>query len=88
MNGYLKWIDFCWQSAIAPQLSLRTKASSPILTNLNPKDLPKALQKNPVLLPDPDLVQKSEFIQPLPPEVAQQYQDLWIQMRRSVILNP
>jgi putative spermidine/putrescine transport system substrate-binding protein len=83
-----KWIDFCWQSAIAPQLSLRTKASSPILTNLNPKDLPKALQKNPVLLPDPDLVQKSEFIQPLPPEVAQQYQDLWIQMRRSVILNP
>lgn len=83
-NLLSKWIDFCWQPAIAPQLSLRTKAASPMLSNLNKQDLPKALQENSLLLPEADTFQKSEFIQPLPPEVAQQYQDLWVEIRRSV----
>ena len=80
-----QWIDFCWQPAIVPQLSLRTKAGSPMLSNLNPQDLPKPLRNNPLLLPEPDILQNSEFIQPLPSEVAQQYQDLWLEIRRSSI---
>ncbi len=86
-NLLSQWIDFCWKPAIVPQLSLRTKAASPMLSNLNKQDLPKALQKNPLLLPEPDILQKSEFIQPLPPEVAQQYQDLWVEIRRSTTVD-
>jgi putative spermidine/putrescine transport system substrate-binding protein len=87
-NRLSQWIDFCWKPAIVPQLSLKTKAASPMLSNLNKQNLPKALQKNSLLLPEPDILQKSEFIQPLPPEVAQQYQDLWLEIRRSAIRDP
>ena len=84
-NLLSEWIDFCWQPAIVPQLSLRTKAASPMLSNLNQKDLPKTLQNNPLLLPAPELLEKSEFLQPLPPEVAQQYEELWLEIRRSLM---
>lgn len=77
-----QWIDFCWEPEILEQISLRTKAVSPLLApqQLN---LPKELQNNPVLFPAADIFAKSEFIQPLPLEVAQEYQNLWWEIRRS-----
>lgn len=81
-----QWIDFCWEPSIMQQISLRTKAASPML-NHHQSDLPKELQKNPLLLPEADILEKSEFIQPLPPESAQQYQDLWVEIRRSAVVS-
>jgi putative spermidine/putrescine transport system substrate-binding protein len=52
------------------------------MLNHHQSDLPKGLQKNPLLLPEADILEKSEFIQPLPPEAAQKYQDLWVEIRR------
>ena len=81
-----QWIDFCWERAIVEQISLRTKAVSPML-NQNQPNLPKGLQNNSLLnallLPEADILEKSEFMQPLPPEVTQKYQDLWVEIRRS-----
>ncbi len=79
-----QWIDFCWEPSIMQQISLRTRAASPML-NHERADLPKELQKNPLLLPEADILEKSEFIQVLSPETAQQYQDLWVEIRRSTL---
>ncbi len=81
-----QWIDFCWEPSITEQISLRTRAASPML-NHHQSDLPKKLQENPILLPEAALLEKSEFIQPLPPESAQQYQDLWVEIRHSTVVN-
>jgi putative spermidine/putrescine transport system substrate-binding protein len=81
-----EWINFCWEPSNVEQISLRTKAVSPML-NQNQPNLPKGLQNNSLfnalLLPEADILEKSEFMQPLPPKVAQQYQDLWLEIRRS-----
>ncbi len=79
-----QWIDFCWEPSIMQQISLRTRAASPML-NHERADLPKELQKNPLLLPEAELLEKSEFIQVLSPETTQQYQDLWVEIRRSTL---
>jgi putative spermidine/putrescine transport system substrate-binding protein len=44
-------------------------------------NLPKDLQRNPLLLPDALVLDKSEFIEPLSKEVFEQYQKLWKEIR-------
>ncbi|MGC9505463.1 extracellular solute-binding protein [Baaleninema sp.] len=78
-----RWIDFCWDARIARQLSLLTLAASPALLSENRAELPEALQNNPVLLPEAESLQRSEFIEPLTDEEAiAQYRALWRQIRR------
>jgi len=72
-----QWIDFCLQKDKAGQFSLLAKASSPLLSELNPADLPQALQDNPILLPDRAILEASEFLLPLPAATVAQYQSLW-----------
>jgi len=72
-----RWIDFCWQLPQAKQISILTNASSPIVVNQSRE----AIRNNSLLSPDRELLEKSEFIYPLPESSAKQYQDFWQEMR-------
>lgn len=75
-----QWIDFCWQPQAAREISILSNAISPIITSMA-ANLPKDLQKNPLLLPDSSVLDKSEFLEPLPKDVFEQYQKLWKEIR-------
>ena len=78
-----KWINFCWTPEIAPQLSLLSDAASPILTALDAATFPKELQKNPLLVPNAEqLLDRSEFLEPLPTATVESYRSLWERLRR------
>lgn len=76
-----EWIDYCWRSQAAKQISLFTKGISPILSALKPAEIPQDLQDN-IFLTSPTLnSDKSEFLLPLTPETERQYRDLWLEIR-------
>jgi putative spermidine/putrescine transport system substrate-binding protein len=78
-----RWIDFCWESKAAKQISLFTDGLSPLLLAMKPTDLPQDLQDN-VLLNSAILKsEQSEFLLSQTPETMQQYQDLWLKIRQS-----
>jgi putative spermidine/putrescine transport system substrate-binding protein len=70
-----QWIDFCWLPHTAKQISLLTDASSPILTNLTASDFQEQLSQ--LLIVNQEVLDKSEFLLPLPPETIQQYESLF-----------
>ena len=70
-----QWIDFCWQPQIAQQISLLSKATSPIPLTLKPAAIRQGLQS--LLLLNPQIFQRSEFLLPLPKATMQEYQSLW-----------
>lgn len=78
-----EWIDFCWQKSLASEFSLISKGASPILETMERSQFPKDLQNNSLLLPDAKVIEKSEFLDPLPPEVAEQYEKLWQEIRQG-----
>lgn len=78
-----QWIDFCWQSKSASLIALFTSASSPILLEMDELDLPKDLRNNPLLRPNPQMLERSDFLFPLPQEILEEYQALWVEMRES-----
>ncbi|MEG3991584.1 extracellular solute-binding protein [Microcoleus sp. S28C3] len=79
-----KWIDFCLQPRIAPQLSLLAKASSPIIVGMKPEDLPEAVRTNSVLLPDAKILAASEFLLPFGDAGISLYRSLWQENRQVV----
>ncbi|WP_191759988.1 extracellular solute-binding protein [Komarekiella delphini-convector] len=81
-----QWIDFCWQSDIARQISLLTKSNSPISTNIVASDIQKPLRS--LLGSDVydglrlrEVFDKSEFLLPLSPAAAKQYESLFIKIK-------
>jgi len=79
-----KWINFCWQSKAAQQISLFTNGTSPIFLGTSPENLPKNL-KNDVFLTSKVLnSDKSEFLLPLSKETAKQYESLWVKTRQVI----
>jgi len=76
-----QWIDFCWRQQSAIDISLLSHAASPILVTLNPATLPDSLRKSSVLLPEPSILEASEFLYPLPQEAIEQYLELWQEIR-------
>ncbi|HEY9807597.1 MAG TPA: hypothetical protein V6D04_13585, partial [Candidatus Obscuribacterales bacterium] len=76
-----QWLDFCLQPQTAVQLSLLSQAASPTLLNLDRTTLPKALQKQPILLPEASVIQKSDFLSPLSEKAIAEYQALWLAVR-------
>lgn len=76
-----QWINFCWQPQIAEQISIQSKATSPIPLKLNSSDIQKPLQS--LLLSEPEIFQRSEFLLPLTEATMQQYQSLWQKIRTS-----
>ncbi len=78
----MRWIDFCWQAQTARDLSLLSGGTSPAIGTTATTDLPPALRENPVLLPDPQVFDRSEFLSPLSDATLNQYLALWQEMRR------
>ena len=79
-----KWINFCWQSKAAQQISLFTNGTSPIFLATSPENLPKNL-KNDVFLHSKVLnSNQSEFLLPLSKETAKQYESLWLKTRQVI----
>ncbi|MEG3924726.1 MULTISPECIES: extracellular solute-binding protein [unclassified Microcoleus] len=79
-----KWIDFCLQPGVAPQLSLLAKASSPIIVGMKPEDLPEAVRTNSVLLPDAKILAASDFLLPFGDAGISLYRSLWQETRQVV----
>lgn len=77
------WIDFCWQTRIANQITQLSQATSPITLTLPPEQLPSELQHQALLLPDRTIWQASEFLQPLSKSAIQQYQTVWETVRQA-----
>ena len=77
-----EWINYCWETETAKQISLLTAGISPMLFALKPEEIPAELQddgsNSEILKSD-----RSEFLLPLTPETEQQYQDLWLEIRQS-----
>jgi len=78
-----EWIDYCWESQGAKQISLFTNGISPILSTLPSAEIPADLQENVFLNSAILKSDKSEFLLPLNPKTAQQYRDLWLKIRSS-----
>ncbi|NEQ61074.1 MAG: extracellular solute-binding protein [Moorea sp. SIO4A1] len=78
-----EWIQFCWQSKSAKEISLLTNAASPILVNMPRNTLPQDIQSNPLLLPEAAILDKCEFLHPLPESTQKQYESLWKEMRST-----
>ena len=79
-----EWIQFFWESSIATQLALLSSGASPVL--LSPplkKELPLALVNDALLMPSDDIMDKSEFLEPLPDQAIALYQEYWEKMRQS-----
>lgn len=79
-----EWINFCWQSKPASEISIFTDAASPIILQEKPEQLPSDIRKNPLLLVNREILEKSEFIEPLEPAIVKQYLDLWKAVRVQV----
>ncbi len=78
-----KWLNFCWESQSAQQISLFTSGSSPMLRTIDKEKLPAALSNNPLALPKESIWQQSEFLLPLSTKTTQQYEFLWQEIREN-----
>lgn len=74
-----EWIDFCLSPGIAKQISLLTKTNSPIPTNITASDFQESLRS--LLLVNSEVLEKSEFLLPLPQSVADQYESLFAKIK-------
>lgn len=77
-----KWIDYCWETKIAKQIALLTKANSPIstdITKIAASEVPKPLQN--LLLVNPEIFNKSEFLTPLSKTTSEQYDSFFEKMK-------
>lgn len=78
-----EWINYCWGTQAAKQISLFTAGISPMLLTLKPEEMPTDLKDNNLI--DSEILNsaRSEFLFPLAPKTEQQYRDLWLEVRRS-----
>ncbi|OUL35797.1 polyamine ABC transporter substrate-binding protein [Nostoc sp. T09] len=74
-----QWIDFCWQPAIAKQISLLSKTNSPISTNIVASDIQESFRN--LLLSNREVFDKSEFLLPLSPLAIKQYESLFSKIK-------
>jgi putative spermidine/putrescine transport system substrate-binding protein len=74
-----QWIDFCWQPSTAKQISVLTKSNSPISTNIAASDIQEPVRS--LLQSDREVLDKSEFLLPLPPSAIKQYESLFAKMK-------
>lgn len=76
-----QWIQFSWQPEVADRLTVLSRVTSPALWATAPAQAPADLQQNPVLLPPSEVLQRSEFLQPLAESTLNQYRNLWGKLR-------
>jgi putative spermidine/putrescine transport system substrate-binding protein len=78
-----EWINFCWQSKPASQISLFTHAISPALLSMKPTEFPQDLQNNLFFNSVIEIVDRSDFLLPFPEQTWQQYDSLWKEIRTT-----
>ncbi len=76
-----KWINFSWEPTVANQISILSRATSPIVLTEDRQTLPVDIRNNPLLLPDAKTLAASEFLLPLPQATVDQYQAIWEKLR-------
>lgn len=79
----IEWINFLWQPKIARQIAVRTKTHSPIPVKIEPSEIQEPLRNS--LIVSQDILDRSEFLLPLPDEVEKQYIDLFEKIKKSQI---
>ncbi|MGQ4648774.1 extracellular solute-binding protein [Lyngbya aestuarii] len=77
-----QWIDFCWKPQQAREISLLSMAASPMFPEFNPGEIER------LLVPRGDVLENSEFLEPLPPSTVEQYQQLWLKIRHCTSYSP
>ncbi len=76
-----RWIDFCWQPQSAKEISVLSNGVSPMFAGISAENLPQDLPKNRLLLLNSSVLDKSEFLKPLPKDLSKEYETLWSQIR-------
>jgi len=76
-----KWIDFCWQSEIAKQITLKTRTNSPIFPEIVAADIQEPIRS--LLQTNRQIFNKSEFLLALPTATANQYESLFAKIKTS-----
>ncbi|MBD2212879.1 extracellular solute-binding protein [Nostoc linckia FACHB-104] len=75
------WIDFCLQPAIAKQIAILTKTNSPTATNIAASDIQEPLLN--LLVNNPAVFDKSEFLLPLSDSATKQYETLFTKIKQG-----
>ncbi|BAZ13611.1 family 1 extracellular solute-binding protein [Calothrix sp. NIES-4071] len=74
-----EWINFLWQEKTARQIAIRTKTHSPIPVKIERAEIQGPLRNS--LLVSQNILDKSDFILPLPVEVENEYISLFEKMK-------
>jgi putative spermidine/putrescine transport system substrate-binding protein len=82
-----QWMDYCLQPKVSNQISLLTASPSPLLTSMNSGEILPDIQKNLLILPPKNILDKSEFIYPLSAVSKAQYDRQWQAIRQTKIAD-
>ncbi len=83
-----QWLDYCLRSQVSSQISLFTNGAAPLLTSMNPSQIPSNVRANSLILPAKDILDKSEFIYPLSAKSQLQFDRQWQEIRdQKVAIN-
>ncbi|MEM7717167.1 MAG: extracellular solute-binding protein [Cyanobacteria bacterium P01_A01_bin.68] len=80
-NLFYEWINFCWKPDIAKQIAIITRTNSPISSDISVEDISEPLQK--VLQDNSEILDKSEFLQPLSPQISEKYDSFFKKMKQG-----
>lgn len=75
------WIEYCWQPETAEQIARLTQGGSPILFAHPPASPPNSTAQRLFWGTNADLIDRSEFLEPLSAQADQQYESLWKAIR-------
>ncbi|MGB0563248.1 MAG: extracellular solute-binding protein [Spirulinaceae cyanobacterium] len=78
-----QWIDFCWQPRAAQRISRFTDGISPLL-DLTAAQQVMGQSQNPLLPAGEEILNRSEFLEPLPSATRKQYDTVWRRVRSAL----
>lgn len=77
------WLDFCWQPQTISSLARFSGAPSPLVQTAIASNLPEDVRQNPLLLPPSQIIERSEFLEPLSDAAVTAYRSHWVEMRQG-----
>jgi putative spermidine/putrescine transport system substrate-binding protein len=80
-----QWIDYSLQPQSSNQISLFTPGTAPLLTSTKPSEILPDIQRNPLISPPKNILDKSEFLYPLAPTTQAQFDSLWREIRQAKV---
>ncbi|HEY9816945.1 MAG TPA: extracellular solute-binding protein [Candidatus Obscuribacterales bacterium] len=79
----MEWIEFCWQPDIAERITTLSLSTSPQLQPSDPDAIASVVDTSPLLWPGEAVIERSEWLAPLPEEAIATYRDLWLKVRKT-----